>query len=315
MNQEQLRERLNVMKSQEDSLYCCSDYFKEQQSRSTDGGTIDHVCRLKMTQWCYTVIDYIKFRRETVTIAMSYLDRFLCSGCPRAEQVMHCRREYQLASMTTLFMAIKINEPVLIDMNLLTELSKGIYTHEDFKKMETDILFGLNWLVNGPTPQSFALHLVSLMKQKIPNPRLHSPTDYSNLLELATYQIELSVGEYKLMTQKPSVIATAAIWNCLEQTRLNQIYRRQFFDMVSTMNIDLDHFVETKERLQNLKGATSMHMRASVSPSMLEVLQESPRSSSMTTTTFNEPEVIQCTKDDEEHCSPKCVSKRKLYDS
>ena len=81
MSQERVKERLNVMKSQEDSLYCCSDYFKEQQPRGTDGGgTIDYVCRLKMTQWCYTVIDYIKFRRETVSIAMSYLDRFLCSG-------------------------------------------------------------------------------------------------------------------------------------------------------------------------------------------------------------------------------------------
>lgn len=346
--QENINEHLLIMRRQEDSnIYMCEDYLEmHSQSQSQPqraDGTIDELCRSKMTQWCYQVIDYIKFRRETVSVAMNYLDRFLCTGCARAEKVMHCRKEYQLAAMTALFMAIKINEPVMIDMTLLTELSKGLYTKADFEQMETDILFGLNWRVNGPTAQSFVVHILSLMQQGQDQDQ-HTIYDYQRLLDLASYQIELSVGEYELVTQKPSVVAAASIWNSVEENTTTSIsslkFRNRFLDLISSFDIQIDSIYKTKACLYTLKHTScasqpnKIQMR--VSPITTEQFQQqqqlqhgpqqqhSPRSSatspaSSTTAhakqqqTQNNSNVPQSyTKSDKRHSSPSCVSKRKL---
>lgn len=303
MNREEIKEHLNLMRRQEGATYCCSDYLQGQRARPNSDGTIDALCRLKMTQWSYQVIDYIKFRRETVSIAMNYLDRFLSSGCARAKKVMTCRKEYQLASMTCLFIAIKINEPVMIDMTLLTDLSKGIYTPSDFSRMETDILFGLNWLVNGPTAQSFAIHFITLIQDHISN----TSYDYQRLLELVSYQIELAVGEYKIMTEKPSVVAAASIWNNIEDTCPNETFLRQFHEAaLLSMSIQLEDIIEVKEHLHELKVGASMQMR----PSSLVLIQHSPRSTSLTPSEGKSQD-IPCRKEHKQH-SPICVSRRKL---
>lgn len=323
MNQEQIKERLQVMRFQEDSKYVCSDYlFSRPKSQQIADDTIDHVCRFKMTEWCYTVIDYIKFRRETVSIAMNYLDRFLATGCPRAQEVMCSRREYQLASMTTLFMAIKINEPVVVDVHLMTELSKGVYRTSDFKRMETDILFGLNWYVNGPTAHSFALHLLTLMQQRQETMLamgVSSPSiNYDELLQLASYKIELAVGEYSLMTQKPSVIATASIWSCLQELSRKSPYamtiQQHFFEITSNFNIQMDCLQETKECLEQSKLERTMKMR-SINTSLLSGHEQQPnqqKSSPRSTSSPMYSQDIPCTKDDPHHCSPICISKRNI---
>lgn len=347
MNQEQIYERLHVMRLQEDSTYTCTDYLlsrpitNQQQQGTTAVDTIDHVCRYKMTEWCYTVIDYIKFRRETVSIAMNYLDRFLSSNCPKAQEVFRSRRLYQLASMTTLFMAIKINEPVVVDINLMTDLSKGVYKQEDFQKMETDILFGLNWYVNGPTAHSFAVHLLTLLMQEQqmqdqknnlmgvvggiggiggvapPTSKKSSSINYKDLLQLASYKIELAMGEYKLMTQKPSVIATASIWSCIEDLTNNNdpMLRKNFYTLASNFSIPMDCLQETKECIQQAKLGRSMQMRL-IDTSLLEVQSASSSATAAPRTNAPSPtsvsQAVRCTKNDPEHCSPICISRRNV---
>jgi len=340
-----VKERLLVMRGQEDSLYHCSDYFEQILSArkgDSNNNAIDPLCRAKMAQWCYQVIDFIQFSRETVAISMDYLDRFLCSGCPRAEQVLTCRREYQLASMTALFMAIKINEPIMIDMVMLTELSKGIYTKEDFRKMETDILFGLNWRVSGPTAQSFLVHLLPLIQQQYDqtgttattnNKESLSIPDAQKIFQMSMYQIELSVGEHKLMTQKPSIVAIASIWNCIEEycnkseDGTLSIFHRRLLDIVASfenMHIEEQEFRDIKETLLQLfrDGPKKMQMRPipSITNSALHShLQQhqdqyqtdaSPRSS---VPSRQSQQHVPCAKGDKDHSSPICVSKRDLF--
>ena len=81
-----------------------------------------------MAEWCAQVIDFCKFSRETVGIGMSYLDRFIASGVRRSRTARTDRKEYQLAAMTTLMMAIKLNEPLEMETKLLSDLSRGCYT-------------------------------------------------------------------------------------------------------------------------------------------------------------------------------------------
>lgn len=336
MTQQEIQDRLVVMRAQEDGKYACPDYLrlKSQHDINADNSKIDcnksepidKLCRQKMAQWCFTVIDYINFQRETVSIAMSYLDRFLASDCARAKKVMLCRKEYQLAAMTTLFMAIKINEPVMIDVALLTDLSKGLYLPSDFQNMETDILFGLNWHVNGPTPQAFMLHFLSLAQTstcQYDENSVAPSIDLHHVLQLATHQIELSVQEYDFMTQKPSVIATAAILNSLKQCN-NQmtagLVQKSLLQLTSSLGVSLDQVLSAKESLVQLSSKSAMKLRVTMTTIMkVEKSQtpispkselQSPRSTA--TETPQSQSILPFKRSLTQSCSPNCVSKRNI---
>merc|ERR1712038_1960833 len=100
------------MRRQEDTAYLCTDYLKE----TTSPKMIDRQCRSKMLKWCLQVADCGLCQRETVVVSMSYLDRFLSSGTPRAMDAIKTRQTYQLASITTLYMGIKLFEPIELDI-------------------------------------------------------------------------------------------------------------------------------------------------------------------------------------------------------
>ena len=99
---------------QKEENYLCHDYLDGKVApaaaaaqRLTESGssTIDESCRAKMCEWVFHVIDSTRLQRETASVAMNYLDRFLCSSSARAVQARSNRREYQLASMVCLYIA------------------------------------------------------------------------------------------------------------------------------------------------------------------------------------------------------------------
>jgi len=205
----ELLERLSVMRKQE-CIYRVDDYLQNIPQHSTN---VDAWCRSKMVLWCYSVIDYVSFNRETVLIAISYLDRFISTRSERARLVVKDRREYQLAAMTSLYMAIKLFEPKKINMECLAELSRGSYTSSDLSGMEADMLFDLKWYLNGPTAVSFLEHYVSLL----PVGTFGTTANRALILENARYEIELSVTQYNLVTQAPSNIAVVALINSIQR--------------------------------------------------------------------------------------------------
>jgi len=158
-----------------------------------------------MIEWCFQVTDFADFSRDTVIIAISYLDRFMSSGTPRAREVLQDRKEYQLATMTALYTAIKIHEPKLINMSLLAELSRGIYCEQDFKRMEVDLLSSLTWRLAGPTAITFLEHYIALLSLK------NSGIPIVAVSQNAHYQIELSVIDYGHVGTTPSKAAAAAL--------------------------------------------------------------------------------------------------------
>ena len=236
-----IRDRLVTMFIQENAdTYSCSDYifaimngFETSSNVTLDspnvafGPTshnnasvpIDTTCRVKMTQWCFSVVDYAKFQRSTVSIAMSFLDRYLSSypKFPHAREAMQCRQAFQLACMSALFMAIKINETTDIDARAFSALSRGAFTAQDIVFMETRILQALGWRLNAPTAFDFLQHLVAILPSlQQQNVNGISDTVLSNIVDLSVFQIDLAVGDYFFVTQKQSTIAIASLWNVLE---------------------------------------------------------------------------------------------------
>lgn len=217
-----------MLKQEASSVYTCSDYLAAiadydtsnpsttESKSSPPSSSIDATCRVKMTQWCFQVVDYANFKRSTVSLAISLLDRFLSNhkNCPNARKSLLCRKTYQLTCMTCLFMAIKTNEKEDITGNVFSNLSRDAFVSQDLIDMELTILQSLKWRINGPT--SFdVLHYVMLALPCLARSGLSEDT-LVNIVELSSFQIDLSVGDYYFMLEKRSTVAIAALCNVLE---------------------------------------------------------------------------------------------------
>ena len=209
MDASEVADRIRAMRKQEQTTYFCSDYLKENERELRRAKKpVDEECRVKMCEWCYQVVDFCKFRRETVSISMSFLDRFLAS--PKGRYALFDRKDYQLVAMTTLYMAIKLHEPLEMETSLLADLSRGAYTELEITLMEQSILDALNWRIQGPTILSFVQHFLALLPNSV------NPSVSTAIMDYARFQTELSTPCYGLVTVPQSELALAAILNAVE---------------------------------------------------------------------------------------------------
>jgi hypothetical protein len=209
MDPADVADHIAIMKIQEETTYHVKDYLADSAGiRKNASKPVDADCRVKMCEWCYQVVDFCKFRRETVGIGMSYLDRYLCT--PKGRDALCNRKEYQLAAMTALYIAIKIHEPLEMETSLLADLSRGCYTEMEFVGMEQTMLQTLRWRVNGPTPLGFVQYFIALLPETV------HPAVGEIIMDYARYQTELAVSEHTFVGIKPSEIALAAVLNGLE---------------------------------------------------------------------------------------------------
>ena len=148
----QITDLVSTLRRQEETIYRCEPYlspdFQLRQGNSSlnpalnsiDGSDssyatlrINECWREKICEWAYQVIDHFDFNREVVAVSLSYLDRFLCS-----RQVN--KKVFQLAAMTSLYMAIKLYEPNTLRVSSFIELSRGYFTVQHIIGMEETLL-------------------------------------------------------------------------------------------------------------------------------------------------------------------------------
>jgi len=227
-------DQLKVMRLQEDSpTYKCRQYIEDiddvmncDQSvdscisececatgqQHTLSHPIDAECRLKMVQWCYQIVTFANFHRETVSIAMSFLDRFLSSNHPNARKAIANRKEYQLSCITTLYLAIKMYEREEVDPKNFAALARGTHSKDEIIRMEATILSALDWRMSGPTSFTFLHYLLEISSIKLKSDTFL----WSKITNLASYQIQLAVGDNFFVPYQPSLLAVASIMNALE---------------------------------------------------------------------------------------------------
>ena len=246
---QEIPERVGQMMRQEETDYKCIDYlvaFKEICRLAAK--PVDEDCRVKMCEWCYQVVDFCKFRRETVGIGMSYLDRYLCSR--KGRRSLSDRKEYQLVAMTCLYIAIKIHEPLEMETSLLADLSRGCYTEMEFANMEKKILEALVWRVSGPTSLSFAQNLLLFLPETVHSAVRGAVFDY------ARYQTELAIADHYFVKIKPSLTGMAAVMNAMEgmdTSLLSAKFQSKFIHTVTKyIDIDMKEVEHIQERLSKI---------------------------------------------------------------
>jgi len=243
-------DHLDVLRHQEQTKYYQRCDYLQMNDQNNCPKTIndnnkmpvDEVCRRKMCLWCYQVMDFCKFHRETATLAISILDRFMSTEIGMT-QIFVDRKKYQLATMTCLYIAIKANETVetCLNLNTLTALGRGLYSETDFTQMERIILTALQWRVNDPTPSAFVNDFMSLL--------LHHYYDHDeddelfisntnsvldNIKVVARKQAEMAFSEYFFIKYSPSDIALAAVLNAMTEMdhHIPNPVQTQFFSSI-----------------------------------------------------------------------------------
>ena len=217
-----------MMRRQEETVYKCESYlstdFQESlqsacnssssvaypnlssllsSSQNTNDGGLTELWREKICEWCYQVVDHYDYSRETVAVALSHLDRFLCTRTVN-------KKIFQLAAMTSLYLAVKLNEPGILRMSSLIELSRGYFLVDHIASMEEILLRSLSWHVHPPTAIAFVRYLSLLM------PDSWSTSMKLEITELSRFLAELSVCDYFFVTLKPSSVALAALITAMD---------------------------------------------------------------------------------------------------
>jgi hypothetical protein len=233
---------------QKEGDYLCQNYF---DTDSADDTEIDvDTCRSKMCQWIYQVVDCTRLQRETAAVAVSYLDRFMCTTSSSAYKARYDRKEYQLVALTSLYIATKIFEPFALDASLVSKLSRGLHTTEEIIALEYEILTALRWRVNGPTSFQFVNYLLELLTCE----------DKTLLYERSHFQTELSTGDYTLIPLRRSVIAVASVLNsleCLPKDSLSLNERIRFAEAISmATGVDIFSPVINTVRIRLLESYT-----------------------------------------------------------
>lgn len=267
MSIEEIAQTIAIMRMREESTYRCRQYFPSQKTFTE---AVDEECRVKMTQWCFQVVEFCNFNREIVGIGMSYLDRFLCT--PYGEFALKDRKIYQLASMCSLYMATKLFETREMDLRLLSQLSRGVYTESEIAAMEASILSALNWFVHPPTSVSF----INECMRAIPSIQKDRQT-FMTLIDIARSHTELAVADYSFVTMNQSSIALASIANAFDimSRTIPDSLRLNVLEQIALLaNVDMN----STEVLQARK-MLSVNWEKSQKPTTFQVVQTNERSS------------------------------------
>eukprot|EP00985_Skeletonema_marinoi_P014512 scaffold7350_cov176-Skeletonema_marinoi.AAC.18 len=250
---EDLCERLKGMRRKEISThYRIPDYMApEWQARLVEEAPNEEITqineqwRVKICDWCYQVVDHFDYNREVVTVAMSYLDRYI------AKRTVN-RRIFQLVAMTALYLATKLFERNSLHLPSLVGISRGYFLAEHIVAMEDSMLQALSWHVHPSTPRAFCWEMMRLVSPEL-TPRIRH--DIGNL---AIFLTELSVCDYYFVTRKNSSIAIASIMNAIElmgPKKIEPKYKVHFLHNIVRIGLDIaddDEIIECYERLREM---------------------------------------------------------------
>ena len=228
--------RINAMREQEDRTERCQNYF-EFCSNSSD---VDTSCRKAMANWCYQVADTLGFSHETVSLTMSFLDRYLSSRRGRSQEALDSRNMFQLVAITCFYTAVKTYEPVELGVDLLCKMCRGFYSEADIISMERDILFALDWRVSGPTPMDFVRHLIEL---------LPSCESKCSLIENAEKYMDQTTTDLQFSYFKPSVVGASCLISSFTQTHCFDSDELDSFRVRLSQMIDLADVMELQKKL------------------------------------------------------------------
>jgi len=243
-NAEDVADSLVAMIKKELTVYKCIGYLDP-----SDTSIITADDRMAIVDWCYYVADCCQFSRQIVASAMEMVDRFLCIPSQVTHDALHDQHVFQVLTVSSLCISIKMHETIPIGSNFFSTKSRGAYKAVEIDDMERTLLSGLSWRCNAPTARQVGLSILSLLLPKVDLPEV----TWGFLVEEMKYFTELAVREYYFSTQRASTVALAAI--LIASDGLDFKPRQDFMKALSSFFVhfgfkDIDHLIVLKLKIK-----------------------------------------------------------------
>ena len=207
-----LIDHLRFMREQE------THYRINPDCLSAPGAIITPDDRRAMCSWSYQIVDSCSVDRSVAVIGMSYLDRFMSTSSPGAAAALASRREYQLAVVSCLVIALKCRGGIKVGTGFVADdVCQSLYGADELEAMEMEVLRALTWRLSGPSPHDFVDAIVGLL----PPSSSTSSSSYSGASSLvlsATAHVEAAVLDRTMAAQPSSSLAYAALLTSLRKT-------------------------------------------------------------------------------------------------
>ncbi|KAL3786572.1 hypothetical protein ACHAWO_000726 [Cyclotella atomus] len=236
INEADIMQCIAAMHLQEQKTPRCINYFQ----RTT---VVDESSRAAMVNWLCQISDALSLNRETVGFAMSLLDRYLSTNTNGAKQALADKHKFQLAAITTYYIAVKINEPVQLGVDMLVKLCRGFYESSAIVSMEQDILFSLEWRISAPTPLDFMRQILRLL-----------PTSERCIGENAEMHIANVTKDSHFSAFAPSLVGAACVAMAFRESNVTASTEQVLlWDMIcNTLELDTSYdFLGVQQQLQS----------------------------------------------------------------
>jgi hypothetical protein len=227
---EDVQDIVTVMRKQEMShYYQRCDYLSEQIHKSER--VVCGSWRQKIAEWSFSVVDHSSLRRDSVLVATYYLDMCVMKGVIKSE------KEYQIAAMTALQLAIKLYDSTMVKLDSMVKLGNGLFSEKDIIAMEDRIIKALDWHLHPPTPVCFLQQFLRLLPPSV------CPLTRYMIAEITQFISEISVCLYRFVKYPPSIIAYAGM--LISMDRIDKvslpIWQRQQIFSVMASGANLEH--------------------------------------------------------------------------
>jgi len=216
-----LVDHLQFMHEQEETTYqipAIADYLGPSHKHKA---AVTRADRRTMAEWSYDTVRSCAISREIACVGIQYFDRFLCTSSPRAEDALASRREFQLAFIACLVLAVKCRAGLQVDAAFVSgTLCQKLYDEGEVIGMERDVLSALQWRLNGPSPHEFIAGMVALLPPgaaRVVEGGADGAALAERLTTLARKQAEVAMLDYATaLRQSPSSIAHAALMTAMQ---------------------------------------------------------------------------------------------------
>lgn len=174
-----------------------------------------------MAHWGLQAVDAYGFDRSNVSTAFALVDQYIATllSQDKVTDETITRERYQLISMTALYTAIKLSEPMRkLSPDALVDMSRGCFQRDQFEETEAQMLQALNWKLNPPTAPAYVDLLVDLV-----GPKTTTPEVRDLIWTTARQTIGNTVTDSSLAPIRPSLVAIASILLAILETKPQQL--------------------------------------------------------------------------------------------
>ena len=171
--------------------------------------------RSTLIDWLIEVCGVYKMHRETLYLAVDYLDRYLGNSTDMA------KNRLQLLGVTCLFIASKIEEIYPPKLHMFSLVTDGACSEEEIVQMELIVLKTLNWGLSPQTPNRWVktfMQVNSLGAAPRDQDRFVSPQYNEKDFVQAMQLLDLVMLDVKWVNFKYSVLAASAVYYCHDET-------------------------------------------------------------------------------------------------